>query len=168
MYNIPNKTSLAYDLSVFDVDETAKKKKKRPLFIHMPESAARYGNWFLILFLAGLAVACAAFVISSKVRQNEITSESITVAKQLEIAEKENARLNAELDSLVTPAKVEEYAQTELGLQKAPNSQISRIVINIEKITEVAEAEEEDAFVRINNKLNEFLEFLGFDYNIIS
>jgi len=168
MYNIPNKTNLAYDYSTFDTEEITFKKKKRPLFKPVPVSAGRHGNWLVILLALGVAAAAAATALSCKVKKNEITTESVEVAEMLEIAVKENARLSAELDSKVTPAKVEEYAQNELGLQKTPNSQINRIVINIDKTTEIAEREEDDVFVRIDNKLNEFLEFLGFESNIIS
>lgn len=167
MYNIPNNTNLAYDLSVFDIDKT-KTPKPKTLFKPVPITASRYGSWFLLLLTLGCMVAAAAVVISSKVRLNEITAENIAVSKNLEISEKENERLSAELESRITPAKVEEYAQKELGLQKAPNSQISRVNINTEKITEIAKAEEDDVYLRINRKLNEFLEFLGFEHNIIS
>jgi len=167
MYNIPNKTSLAYDLSVFDVDKT-KEEKPKPLFKPVPITASRCGSWFMLLLMLGCMVTAAAVVISSKVKLNEITADNISVSKDLEIYEKENERLNAELQSKITPAKVEEYAQNELGLQKAPNSQINRVNINTEKITEIAQHEEDDVYMRINRKLNEFLEFLGFEHNIIS
>ncbi|MDR0196750.1 MAG: hypothetical protein LBI36_00825 [Oscillospiraceae bacterium] len=158
-----HKTNLAYDLATFDVEEIQSRKKERSVIRPVNFSAARYGNWFLLLLGLGAAVAAAALLISSKVTLNEIAAENNGVSVSLETAMKENSRLQAKLDGMVTPSKVEEYAQNVLGLRKAQNSQVSRISVSTEKITEVAQINDDDVFVKINNRFNDLLEFLGFE-----
>ncbi|MDR0221915.1 MAG: hypothetical protein LBI38_00035 [Oscillospiraceae bacterium] len=160
------RTNLAYDFATFDVEEIRSKREARVNITPvntLGSAAARYGNWFVLLLGLGVAVAMAAMLISSKVTLNEIAAENSAATVQYEAAAKENARLQAKLDGMITPAKVEEYAQNELGLRKAQTSQVSRIAVNIEKITEIAATDDGDVFVRINNWFDEFLEYLGFE-----
>lgn len=54
---------------------------------------------------------------------NEISS----VESQIEIAKGENVRLNAELSSIISTDKIENYAENVLGMVKAENYQVSYI-----------------------------------------
>lgn len=165
MYN--DNSNLAYDLSLFDVDEELERKKAKKreekAAIKMTEKKAisRNGN----VFAALVAVSCAAIVafsiLYSKVQLSDYTSMISETKTQLEQAERENLRLNAELDSMVTLDNVEQIASEELGLQKTENSQISFVSLNTEEMTEVAE-EDSNIFISIRNWFNEILEYLGF------
>ena len=62
---------------------------------------------------------------------------------------------------MVTPSKVEEYAEDVLGLQKTQKSQIKYIRMNTESMTEVAE-EGTNVFVSIKDWFDGILEYLGF------
>lgn len=165
MYN--DNSNLAYDLSLFDVDEELERKKAKKreekAAIKMTEKKAvsRNGN----VFAALVAVSCAAIVafsiLYSKVQLSDYTSMISETKTQLEQAERENLRLNAELDSMVTLDNVEKIASEELGLQKTENSQISFVSLNTEEMTEVA-AEDSNIFISIRNWFNEIMEYLGF------
>lgn len=165
MYN--DNSNLAYDLSLFDVDEELERKKakkreeKAAIKMTDKKAVSRNGN----VFAALVAVSCAAIVafsiLYSKVQLSDYTSMISETKTQLEQAERENLRLNAELDSMVTLDNVEQIASEELGLQKTENSQISFVSLNTEEMTEVAE-EDSNIFISIRNWFNEILEYLGF------
>ena len=165
MYN--DNSNLAYDLSLFDVDEELERKKakkreeKAAIKMTDKKAVSRNGN----VFAALVAVSCAAIVafsiLYSKVQLSDYTSMISETKTQLEQAERENLRLNAELDSMVTLDNVEQIASEELGLQKTENSQISFVSLNTEEMTEVA-AEDSNIFISIRNWFNEILEYLGF------
>ena len=165
MYN--DNSNLAYDLSLFDVDEELERKKakkreeKAAIKMTDKKAVSRNGN----VFAALVAVSCAAIVafsiLYSKVQLSDYTSMISETKTQLEQAERENLRLNAELDSMVTLDNVEQIASEELGLQKTENSQISFVSLNTEEMTEVAE-EDSNTFISIRNWFNEILEYLGF------
>lgn len=165
MYN--DNSNLAYDLSLFDVDEELERKKARKreekaaIRITEKKAVSRNGS----VFAALIAVSCAAIVafsiLYSKVQLSDYTSMISETKTQLEQAERENLRLNAELDSMVTLDNVEQIASEELGLQKTENSQISFVSLNTEEMTEVA-VEDTNIFISVRNWFNEIMEYLGF------
>jgi hypothetical protein len=60
--------------------------------------------------------------------KNDMMDAEITqVNKNIEIAEGEEVRLNAELNSLISSDKIDIYAQEVLGMVKAESHQISYI-----------------------------------------
>ncbi len=165
MYN--GNSNLAYDLSLFDVDEEYEKKKEQKReeksHIRMTEkkAVARNGSIFATVVSAVLCIAVAFSILYSKVELAEYTAMISEVKTQLETEQRENARLNAELDSMVTLDNVESIAATELGLQKTQNSQINFITLNTEKMTEVAQTDT-NIFVSIKDWFYDVLEYLGF------
>lgn len=165
MYN--DNSNLAYDLSLFDVDEELERKKARKreekTAIRMTEKKAvgRNGNAFGALVAVSCAAIVAFSILYSKVQLSDYTSMISETKTQLEQAERENLRLNAELDSMVTLDNVEQIASEELGLQKTENSQITFVSLNTEQMTEVAE-EDPNIFVSIQNWFYDILEYLGF------
>ena len=76
---------------------------------------------------------CAVFFVMAVVllvmqtKCDVLMSEIATVQGQIEIAESENVRLNAELSSLMSSDKIENYAENVLGMVKAESYQISYI-----------------------------------------
>ena len=165
VYN--NNTNLAYDLSLFDVDEEEqkrreqrRKKKEETIKITEKKAVGRNGNAFTAL----TAVACAAIVaftiLYGKVQLSDYTTQISEVKTQIEQEEREHLRLETELDSMMTLDNVEKIAAQELGLQKTQNSQITVITLNTEEMTEVAE-ENSNIFVSIQNWFQSILEYLG-------
>ena len=165
MYN--GNSNLAYDLSLFEVDEEYEKKKEQrreeKSHIRMTEkkAVARNGSIFATVVSAVLCIAVAFSILYSKVELAEYTAMISEVKTQLETEQRENDRLNAELDSMVTLDNVESIAATELGLQKTQNSQINFVTLNTEKMTEVAQTDT-NIFVSIKDWFYDVLEYLGF------
>ncbi len=165
MYN--GNSNLAYDLSLFEVDEEYERKKEQKReeksHIRMTEkkAVARNGSIFATVVSAVLCIAVAFSILYSKVELAEYTAMISEVKTQLETEQRENDRLNAELDSMVTLDNVESIAATELGLQKTQNSQINFVTLNTEKMTEVAHVDT-NIFVSIKDWFYDVLEYLGF------
>ncbi len=165
MYN--GNSNLAYDLSLFEVDEEYEKKKEQKReeksHIRMTEkkAVARNGSIFATVVSAVLCIAVAFSILYSKVELAEYTAMISEVKTQLETEQRENDRLNAELDSMVTLDNVESIAATELGLQKTQSSQINFVTLNTEKMTEVAQTDS-NIFVSIKDWFYDVLEYLGF------
>lgn len=165
MYN--GNSNLAYDLSLFETDEEYERKKEQKReeksHIKMTEkkAVARNGSAFATVVCAVLCIAVAFAILYSKVELAEYTAMISEVKTQLETEQRENDRLNAELDSMVTLDNVESIAATELGLQKTQNSQINFVTLNTEKMTEVAQTDS-NIFVSIKDWFYDVLEYLGF------
>ena len=165
MYN--GNSNLAYDLSLFEVDEEYERKKeqkseeKSHIRITEKKSVARNGSVFATVVSAVLCIAVAFSILYSKVELAEYTAMISEVKTQLETEQRENNRLNAELDSMVTLDNVESIAASELGLQKTQNSQINFVTLNTEKMTEVAHTDT-NIFVSIKEWFYDVLEYLGF------
>ncbi len=165
MYN--GNSNLAYDLSLFEVDEEFERKKekkreeKSSIKITEKKAVARNGNAFATVAAAGVCIAIAFSILYSKVELADYTAMISEVKTELETEQRENDRLNAELDSMVTLDNVENIAASELGLQKTQNSQINFVTLNTEKMTELAETDT-NIFVSIKDWFYDVLEYLGF------
>ena len=167
-----DRSNLAYDMSLFDVDDEYQKRReqrrrerekneKADLKLNEKKAVGRNGNAFAALVAVSCAALVAFSILYSKVQLSEYTSMISETETQIEQAKRENARLSAELDSLVTLDNVEKIASEELGLQKTQNSQITFISLNTEEMTEVAE-ENDNVFISIKNWFYGILEYLGF------
>lgn len=166
MYN----DNLAYDLSVFETDEDFEKKRaerqkkreeKAKIGITQKKSIGRNGSIMAALALVSFVALIAFGLLWSKVQISDYTSMISETKNDIELAERENVRLKAELDSMYTIDNVENIASQELGLQKTQSSQITYITLNTEEMTEVAQ-EESNIFVSIQNWFNSVLDYLGF------
>lgn len=85
-----------------------------------------------VAFKKAIVFACFCFslVIALLVLQTKndmVDAEIAQVNKEIEIAEGEEVRLNAELNSLISSDKIDIYAQDVLGMVKAESHQISYI-----------------------------------------
>lgn len=165
MYN--DNSNLAYDLSLFDVDEdyerrrAEKQKQKQNIKVAQKKAVGRNGNAFTALITVVFAACIAFALLNSKVQLADYAMMISDAKTDIEQAERENLRLKAELDSMVTLDNVEKTASEELGLQKTQNSQIEYIALNTENMTEVA-VKDENIFVSIQNWFYNILEYLGF------
>jgi cell division protein FtsL len=161
---IPNRTSAAYDFSLFESHEHKRKPEEPKIGIktnNAPLSASRSGNVFKILLAAICAVMLPIYFLSSKVQLSELSIQISNTQLELSQAERENARLQAELDSIVTLAMVEDFAENTLGMQKITTTQGVHITMGAGGTTQIAED--------LNNPVNiiakwfsDTLEYLGF------
>lgn len=162
MYN--ENTNVAYDLSYFDTDESVeqKAKKRREQIKSVSNfSVARNGSMFKIIFAVAFAATVAFAILFSKVQLSEYATMISEETTLLELAERENIRLQAQLDAMVTLDNVETYAEEELGLRKTIASQIKYINVDLDNLTEIAQ-DTDNIFYSIQNWANNVLEYLGF------
>lgn len=96
-----------------------------------------------------MAFACFCFAMLTvllvmQTKCDTLMSEISGVQREIEIAEGEHVRLNAELSSMISSDKIENYAENVLGMVKAESYQISyidlsegdEIVVSGDKTTE--------------------------------
>ncbi len=168
MYN--DNSNLAYDLSLFDTDEDLERKKRErrkqreeqaKIKISDKKSISRNGSVLAAVAVVAAAAIVAFSLLGSKSRISELTSSISETKNEIELAERENVRLNSVLDSMYTLDNVESIASQELGLQKTQSSQITFITLNTEDMTEVAESDP-NIFVSIQKWFNGILDYLGF------
>lgn len=157
-------SNAAYDLSQFEVDESAvRKPKPKPqnnIKLHKT-SAAKSGNWFKTVAVVAFAALIAFAFVNGKAIISELSIDISESTAALEEAKSENARLQSELDSMVTPGKVEEIATTVLGLQKTAKNQIRYISVYDRTMVQAAETDE-NVFSSLKKWLDGAAEYLGF------
>jgi len=159
---IPNRTSVAYDFDLFDVREReAEVNKPKINMTAGAQTASRSGSAFKILLIAVCAVMLPIYFLSSKVQLSELSGMISNTLAELEQATGDNARLQAELDSIVTTARVQEFAENELGMQKITTSQGVRISLGTGGTIEVAE-NTDNPVTFISKWFSDVLEYLGF------
>ena len=162
-----DRSNLAYDLALFETDEEEERRRaqrraeKKEIHITKKKAVARNGSVFMALTSVTLAVIAAFAILYSKVQLSDYTVLISEAKTELQLAERENLRLNAELDSMVTLENVETIAAEELGLQKTQSSQIIFVTKNTEEMAQVAETDA-NIFVSIKDWFYGVLEYLGF------
>ncbi|MBO6230373.1 MAG: cell division protein FtsL [Ruminiclostridium sp.] len=168
MYN--DNSNLAYDLTLFETDEDLERRKRdrkkqreeqAKINITQKKSVGRNGSAVAAIALVAFAAVIAFSLLYSKVQISDYTSKISETKNEIELAERENVRLNSELDSMYTLDNVESIASQDLGLQKTQNSQITFITLNTEEMTEIAESDP-NIFVSIQKWFNSILDYLGF------
>jgi cell division protein FtsL len=123
-------------------------------------SASRSGSVIKIILAAICAVMLPFYYLTSKVDSSELSGMISTVQAELAQAESENLRLQAELDSIVTTSRVDDFAQNELGMQKITTAQGTHISLNTGGTTEIANPD--NAVTSISGWFSDVLEYLGF------
>lgn len=159
-----NNSGLAYDLSKFDVEEQERlqeEKKKAHIKLGKKSSVAKSGSILKTIAGVGCAGAVAFTLLYSKVNLSELATQISVQTTALEAAQRENLRLQANLDNMVTLNKVEESAVNDLGLQKTQKSQVKYVTKSTESMAEVAE-ENDNVFISIQDWFYDILEYLGF------
>jgi cell division protein FtsL len=153
---------MAYNFDLFDESAREEREPKIKRAARTArESVARRGNAFKILVLAGLAVLLPIYILASKVELSELTGKINTAQSELEQAQSENLRLQAELDNIVTLSRVEEFAQNELGMQRITTAQGTHISLNTGGTTEIAQ-DLDNPVTFISQWFSNVLEYLGF------
>lgn len=161
-----NKSSSAYNLDYFDTDENAVRKSQQRkaqsnhLKMHKT-SVSKSGNWFKAIVSVACATVLAFAFINSKAQISEISTEISSKSTELEKAQEDNVRLQAQLDNMVTLGKVDEIATGSLGLQKTSKNQVCYISIYDRSMVQAAQTET-NVFVSIKNWFDGALEYLGF------
>ncbi len=79
----------------------------------------------MVFFFCCVLLLAANLMLQSK--YDTLSNEIASIESEIDIVEGENVRLNAELSSLISSDKIENYAENVLGMVKAENYQISYI-----------------------------------------
>lgn len=159
-------SNAAYDFSQFEVDENAARKPKpKPktenhIKLHKT-SAAKSGNWFKTVAVVAFAALIAFVFVNGKAVISELSIDISEGTTALEEAKNENARLQSELDGMVSLSKVDEVATTALGLQKTAKSQVRYISVYDRTMVQAA-GNDENIFVSFKKWLDNTAEYLGF------
>ncbi|MBQ7687594.1 MAG: hypothetical protein IJT27_00105 [Clostridia bacterium] len=80
-----------------------------------------------VLLFACVALGVICLQISAGAKRYELARQIAAVEQELQIAQSENVRLHAELNSVTSIDKICAYASDELGMVKAENYQIECI-----------------------------------------
>lgn len=123
----------------------------------------RRKNAASIRIVVGAVFVFALFVtmIYGKVELTKLYSENTTLRNELQVLSDENVSLESELAQQTGFTRVEEYAETKLGLKKLDRSQIEYVEITETTAAEPVANDDGNIFVKITNKWNDFLEYLG-------
>ena len=157
------------DLGLFDVDESEIEKREEAVQRQarrlqpkkkVNSTPCKQGNWLVFVILATLALAPIFMFFYGSIELTSLNSETVAVMSRLDEAQRENGRLNTELNSMITPSRVSEFA-AEHGLVREQLAQVKHIRIELERVVEVAEPRELGFFDTIENTFNEILEFLS-------
>lgn len=97
-----------------------------------------------VLALGILAVIAVTMLISSRVDYHELTMEIDSANQTLTELEQDYEALRVKFDTKMSDAAVEEYAVSNLGMQKRENSQTEYISLNVGNVFEIANEQSDD------------------------
>ena len=137
----------AYDLSLFENREPQMRviKNEKPLPQKKSTPAAKILLAAVIVILAGMMV--------------ELGDDLRAAKTELESTRSETTRLNMQVESKMSLAHVEEYAQNTLGLVKVDNQQVEYVSLNQENKVYVAKNDSPAKGIlgTIGSKIKEYL-----------
>ena len=110
------------------------------------------------------AVFLAVFVmfLYSKAALSEVNLKISNETQALSDAQSINTALSNQLSGSVSLENVEQYAVSELGMQKVSASQERYVEMNTGNMTETAKNDNDNIFVTVQDWFNGILEYLGF------
>ncbi len=159
------RSNLAYDLSIY---EPKPKAPARPEQAPKPEikvtkaPAVHQKRRVRPLFITAVVAIVVLFaIISNKIEVNRSFAQLNQLQKELNALQIQNSELASQYQSATALGNVEEYAQDVLGLTKLDKSQVEYVNVEAESVIEVVSPESNDIFVKINNALQDLLEYIG-------
>lgn len=160
-----NRTSVAYDLSLFDTSAKSKEQQtpeKKPELRVATSSVAKAGKPVALVIIAAVTLTVFIMFLYSKATLSEINLRISNETQTLQSVQNINTALSNQLSGSVSLDNVEQYAVNELGMQKINASQERYVEMNTGTMTETAEKNGDNIFVDIQDWFNGILEYLGF------
>ena len=160
-----NRTSAAYDLSLFDTSAKRKEQQtpeKKPELRVATSSVAKAGKPVALVIIAAVTLTVFIMFLYSKATLSEINLRISNETQTLQSVQNINTALSNQLSGSVSLDNVEQYAVNELGMQKINASQERYVEMNTGTMTETAEKNGDNIFVDIQDWFNGILEYLGF------
>lgn len=159
-----NRTSTAYDMSLFDTSKRKEQQipEKKPELKIAASSVAKAGKPVVVAVIAAVFLAVFVMFLYSKATLSEVNLRISNATQALQSAQNINTALNNQLSGSVSLDNVEQYAVNELGMQKISSAQEKYVEMNTGTMTETAKSDDDNVFVGIQNWFNGILEYLGF------
>ena len=160
-----NRTSAAYDLSLFDTSAKRKEQQtpeKKPELRVATSSVAKAGKPVALVVIGAVFLAVFVMFLYSKAALSEVNLKISNETQALSDAQSINTALSNQLSGSVSLENVEQYAVSELGMQKVSASQERYVEMNTGNMTETAKNDNDNIFVTVQDWFNGILEYLGF------
>ena len=159
-----NRTSTAYDMYLL---ETSKRKEqqipeKKPELKVATSSVAKSGRPVAVAVIGAVFLAVFVMFLYSKAALSEVNLKISNETQALSDAQSINTALSNQLSGSVSLENVEQYAVSELGMQKVSASQERYVEMNTGNMTETAKNDNGNIFVAVQDWFNGILEYLGF------
>lgn len=163
-------TDRGYDLSLFESEGNAARKKKAApkaaqskknnvIALTTPKydkSQRRKHNISSIIIgfvCAAVITLCVGFIIKGQVELTELNQEIASAKVQLEEVKSEYTQMQAKMEASLSTAAIEKYAQEELGMSKATAQQKEYISLSEGDKAEVYTEKESNVFTEIGDFL---------------
>lgn len=159
-----NRTSTAYDMSLFDMSKRKEQQtpEKKPELKVATSSVAKSGRPVAVAIIGAVFLAVFVMFLYSKAALSEVNLKISNETQALSDAQSINTALSNQLSGSVSLENVEQYAVSELGMQKVSASQERYVEMNTGNMTETAKNDNDNIFVTVQDWFNGILEYLGF------
>lgn len=159
-----NRTSTAYDMSLFDTPKRKEQQtpEKKPELKVATSSVAKSGRPVAVAVIGAVFLAVFVMFLYSKAALSEVNLKISNETQALSDAQSINTALSNQLSGSVSLENVEQYAVSELGMQKVSASQERYVEMNTGNMTETAKNDNDNIFVTVQDWFNGILEYLGF------
>ena len=153
-----NRTSTAYDMSLFDTSKRKEQQtpEKKPELKVATSSVAKSGRPVAVAVIGAVFLAVFVMFLYSKAALSEVNLKISNETQALSDAQ------SIQLSGSVSLENVEQYAVSELGMQKVSASQERYVEMNTGNMTETAKNDNDNIFVTVQDWFNGILEYLGF------
>lgn len=159
-----NRTSTAYDMCLFDTSKRKEQQtpEKKPELKVATSSVAKSGRPVAVAVIGAVFLAVFVMFLYSKAALSEVNLKISNETQALSDAQSINTALSNQLSGSVSLENVEQYAVSELGMQKVSASQERYVEMNTGNMTETAKNDNDNIFVTVQDWFNGILEYLGF------
>ncbi len=147
---------------------TRQKRKEQQIPEKKPElkvatsSVAKSGRPVAVAVIGAVFLAVFVMFLYSKAALSEVNLKISNETQALSDAQSINTALSNQLSGSVSLENVEQYAVSELGMQKVSASQERYVEMNTGNMTETAKNDNGNIFVAVQDWFNGILEYLGF------
>ncbi len=148
-------TNLAYQLP-------KEQEVKQPKIVRVPKAkSVKQTSPIKVLFFMAVVLFMTFSVMYSRAELTELSAQVNSVTKQYEELQSENIRLTTELEERISLENVEEYAATELGLEKLDPAQVEYVTLTEGNMLEIKEEVDPTIWDSIQNFFMDMMEYIG-------
>ena len=161
-------TDRGYDLSLFESDGNAARKKKAvpkktyakhnnvielstPMYDKAQRRKHNVGSIVLGIACAAVITLCVGFIIRGQVELTELNQQIASAQVQLEEAKSEYTQMQTKMEASLSTAAIEKYAQENLGMSKATAQQKEYISLSEGDKAEVYTQKKSNVFTEIGD-----------------